>query len=61
MSNDQAAFHADQLLIEQRIDDILRAAVTRPLTRDEVIDLRLMTGVIERKIINHSQEEIAWA
>lgn len=47
--SDQAAFHADQLQLEQRVDELLAAAASRPLTESEVLDLRLFAGVPDRR------------
>ena len=47
--SDQQAFYHDQLLLEECIDDILRAALARPLSLDEVKNLRFATGIPERK------------
>lgn len=46
--SDQAAFHADMLTLERRIDELLLAAATRPLTESELLDLRLFAGVPDR-------------
>jgi hypothetical protein len=48
MSADMQAFHADMLALEQRLDDTLRAAALRPLTSDEILDLRLVCGIPDR-------------
>lgn len=48
--SDQAAYYADMLALEHRLDDTLRAAATRPLTRDEILDLRLACGIPARPV-----------
>ena len=47
--SDQEDFYHDQLLLEECIDDILRASLARPLNLDEVKNLRFATGIPERK------------
>lgn len=49
MNADYQAFHADRLALESRVDDILIAALLRPLTIDEVIDLRSLAGITDRR------------
>lgn len=47
--SDQQAYAHDMLLLEECIDDILRAALARPLNLDEVKNLRFACGIPERK------------
>ena len=49
--SDQEAFYHDQLLLEECIDDILRASLARPLSLDEVKNLRFACGIPERKTV----------
>lgn len=46
--SEQAAFHADMLALERRVDELLLASAARPLTEAEVLDLRLFAGVPAR-------------
>jgi hypothetical protein len=47
--SDQQAYAQDMLLLEECIDDILRASLARPLSLDEVKNLRFACGIPERK------------
>jgi len=46
--SDYESYHNDMLQLERRIDELLLAAATRPLTESEVLDLRLFAGVPAR-------------
>ena len=46
---DQQAFYADCLAFEHHLDEIMLAAASRPLTADEIKELRAALGIPERK------------
>lgn len=58
MTSDYQAFHADRLAQEQRVDDILIAALLRPLTDEEVHELRAAAGIPARK--KHEKVTYSW-
>jgi hypothetical protein len=47
--SDWQAFHADQLAIQQHLEQILLEAGYRPLTKEEVTELKAACGIVRKR------------